>query len=280
MKSNQMKLVVCYALAASLLLLAVSCGKPASENAVEEGIASISSETISEEMIASIAAAKHPSIGYFNTERDSVVCEITVEQNKDAIESMAREAEAAASRAADATKEATKAIADAEAYYASKEDVEKVPVDGTSSSSLQKPPSVHLQYQFVLRETTVPQDTELRLVNICYLYPATYIWTTEDANGTPIHTEEDNGRPCDYEKTSHLQLSRVADSDYIVDVSLAEKRIESYTLMAYSLEGGHYESGTPCTIRDGKLELFQTPHYYELTVQYTQGTAVYGFFVE
>ena len=137
MKSNQMKLVVCYALAASLLLLAVSCGKPASENAVEEGIASISSETISEEMIASIAAAKHPSIGYFNTERDSVVCEITVEQNKDAIESMAREAEAAASRAADATKEATKAIADADAYYASKEDVEKVPVAGTSSSSLQ-----------------------------------------------------------------------------------------------------------------------------------------------
>ena len=64
------------------------------------------------------------------------------------------------------------------------------------------------------------------------------------------------------------------------DVDLDLPNTESYTLMAYPIDNDKYENGTPCTVRDGKLELFTTPHYYELTVQYTKGSAVYGFFVE
>ena len=275
---KSIKLMILSALAASLLLLAVSCGKTASENAVEKGIASISSEAISEEMIASITAAKHPFIGYFNTERDSVLCEITVEQNKDAIESMAREVEEAASRAASAAEEAArKPIADAASYYA---DVAPKAPSATGTSTSKKPPSIQLQYQFVLRETAIPQEEPLELMCVAYIYAGPYTWTVEDDNGTPIPIESNSIRPCYDEKTSHLKLSEVADSDYIVDISLSEKRIESYTLMAYLINGDDYDNGTPCTVRDGKLELFTTPYYYELTVQYTQGTAVYGFFVE
>jgi hypothetical protein len=48
--------------------------------------------------------------------------------------------------------------------------------------------------------------------------------------------------------------------------------------MAYPISNN--QNGVPCTVKEGKLELFQTPHYYELTVKYTQGTVYYGFFVE
>ena len=278
---KSIKLMILSALAASLLLLTVSCSKTASENAVEKGIASISSEAISEEMIASITAVKTPAIAYFNTENDtptaseSVITSETVDQS--AVESMLREAEAAASRAASAAEEARKPSNDAASYYA---DVATKAPSATGISRLQNPPSIQLQYQFVLRETAIPQEKPLELMCVAYIYAGPYTWTVEDDNGTPIPIESNSIRPCYDEKTSHLKLSEVADSDYIVDLSLSEKRIESYTLMAYPIDGDDYDNGTPCTVRDGKLELFTTPHYYELTVQYTQGTAVYGFFVE
>ena len=266
---KSIRLMILSALAASLLLLAVSCNTSKTDS--DQASSSAPQEiTIHATSILEQATVTTATIA-------ATECETTPETlDEAAVESIIREAEAAASRAASATEEARKPSMDAASYYAA---VGKVP-STTGTSTSKKPPSVQIQYQFVLRESAIPQEEPLELMCIAYIYAGPYTWTVEDDNGTSYPIESDSVRPCYDEKTSHLQLSRVADSDYIVDVSLAEKQIESYTLMAYSLEGGHYESGTPCTIRDGKLELFTTPHYYELTVQYTKGSAVYGFFVE
>ena len=278
---KSIKLMILSALAASLLLLAISCGKTASENAVEKGIASISSEAISEEMIASITAVKTPAIAYFNTENDtptaseSVITSETVDQS--AVESMLREVEEAASRAASAAEEARKPSMDAASYYA---DVATKAPSATGISRLQNPPSIQIQYQFVLRETAIPQEKPLELMCVAYIYAGPYTWTVEDDNGTPIPIESNSIRPCYDEKVRRIRLDQVADSDYVVDFIINPFHTEFYTLMAYPIDNDKFENGTPCTVRDGKLELFTTPHYYELTVQYTQGTAVYGFFVE
>ena len=211
MKSSQMKLVVCYALAASLLLLAVSCGKPTTENAVEEGIASISSETISEEMIASIAAAKHPSIGYFNTERDSAAVSLTA------------------------------------------------------------PPAVGISYQYKVGSEG--------LVAAHRITSGNFSWTVEYGNGVGQTTHVDGSRPCDAPGTQHIPLDKVKDYGYAVDISLEEEMIQSYTIKAYPVGNYHFD-GTECTIQDGKLPLLKGKYYYELIIEYTQGQAVYGFFVD
>ena len=119
----------------------------------------------------------------------------------------------------------------------------------------------------------------MELMCITYISPGSYTWTVVDDNGTPSPIESDSVRPCYDEKVRRIPLDRVADSDYVVDL-IYNPLAESYTLMAYPIDNDKYENGTPCTIRDGQLELFTTPHYYELTVQYTKGSAVYGFFVE
>ena len=115
---------------------------------------------------------------------------------------------------------------------------------------------------------------------VAYIYAGPYTWTVEDDNGTPLPIESNSVRPCYDENVRRIRLDQVADSDYVVDFIINRFHTESYTLMAYPIDGDDYDNGTPCTVRDGKLELFTTPYYYELTVQYTQGTAVYGFFVE
>ena len=261
---KSIRLIILSALAASLLLLAVSCNTSKTDS--DQASSSAPHEiTIHATSILEQATVTTATIA-------ATECETTPETLDEAAVESLREA---ASRAADATKEATKAIADAASYYA---DVAKIP-SATGTSTSQKPPTVQLKYQFVLRETAIPQEEPLELMCITYIPPGSYTWTVVDDNGTPSPIESDSVRPCYDEKVRRIPLDRVADSDYVVDL-IYNPLAESYTLMAYPIDNDKYENGTPCTIRDGKLELFTTPHYYELTVQYTKGSAVYGFFVE
>lgn len=259
------KTIVLSTLAATLLLIAVSCGKgKAEENpmqpVIHESTLSASAATVTVESETTWPPETHNSE---LMEADLALARAAEEASR--ADSIRVEAEQAASAALAAARAATP-------------DVDKVTVTGSGRSSLQKPPTLQLQYKFVLRETVIPSEKEIELMHVAYIYPCTYTWIVEDANGTRTPFEEDNGRPCDYEKTSHLKLSEIADSDYVVDFRLNERQIESFSLIAYPWD--NLENGVPCTVQDGKLTLFQTPHYYELTVQYTQGTAVYGFFAE
>ena len=259
---KSIKLMILSALAASLLLLAVSCNTTKTDS--DQASSSAPQEiTIHATSILEQATLTTATIA-------ATECETTPETLDEAAVESLREA---ASRA---NEKAQKAIADAASYYA---DVAKIP-SATGTSTSKKPPSVQLQYQFVLRETAIPQEEPLELMCVAYIYPGSYTWTVVDDNGTPSSIESDSVRPCYDEKVRRIPLDQVADSDYVVDFRLNERQIESYTLMAYPIDNDKYENGTPCTIRDGQLELFTTPHYYELTVQYTKGSAVYGFFVE
>ena len=262
---KSIRLMILSALAASLLLLAVSCNTTKTDS--DQASSSAPQEiTIHATSILEQATVTTATIA-------ATECETTPETLDEAAVESLREA---ASRATSYAKEATKRVTDAASYYA---EVAKIPsAAGTSTSK--KPPSVQLQYQFVLRETAIPQEEPLELMCVTYIYPGPYTWTVVDDNGTPSSIESDSVRPCYDEKVRRIPLDQVADSDYVVDFRLNERQIESYTLMAYPIDNDKYENGTPCTVRDGKLELFTTPHYYELTVQYTQGSAVYGFFVE
>lgn len=205
------KTIVLSTLAATLLLLAVSCGKPASENAVEEGIASISSETISEEMITSVVAEKHPSVGYFNTESNTVAVSLTA------------------------------------------------------------PPAVGISYQYKVGGEG--------LVAAHRITSGNFSWTVTHENGVSQTTHADGHRPCDVPGTQHIPLDKVKDYGYEVDIALEEEIIQSYTIKAYPVGNYHFD-GTECTIQDGKLPLLKGKYYYELIIEYTQGQAVYGFFVD
>lgn len=264
------KTIVLSTLAATLLLIAVSCGKGKAEenpmqSAIYESPLSASAATITVESETTWPPETH------NSE--------LMEAARHAAEEASRHAAEEASRAESIKVAADLAFARAsEALGVITHTKNTTTGNAVKVSQLQKPPTLQLQYKFVLRETVIPSEKEIELMHVAYIYPCTYTWIVEDANGTRTPFEEDNGRPCDYEKTSHLKLSEIADSDYVVDFRLNERQIESFSLIAYPLD--NLENGVPCTVQDGKLTLFQTPHYYELTVQYTQGTAVYGFFAE
>ena len=136
---------------------------------------------------------------------------------------------------------------------------------------LQQPPNLTLSYQFDLNGTG--------LVRQSFVFPAGYDWTVEHENGVGQTTHVDALRPCDNEKTHRLKLDDVADYDYMLDIGWMEKRIESYTLKAYPV--GKYDAkATDCTVRDGQIALLKGAYYYELVIHYTQGTVLYGFFVE
>ena len=258
---KSIRLMILSALAASLLLLAVSCNTSKTDS--DQASSSAPQEiTIHATSILEQATVTTATIA-------ATECETTPETLDEAAVESLREA---ASRA---NEKAQNAISDAASYYAA---VGKVP-STTGTSTSQKPPSIQIQYQFVLRESAIPQEEPLELMCITYIRPGPYTWTVVDDNGTPSPIESDSVRPCYDEKVRRIPLDQVADSDYVVDL-IYNSLAESYTLMAYPIDNDKYENGTPCTIRDGKLELFTTPHYYELTVQYTKGSAVYGFFVE
>lgn len=136
---------------------------------------------------------------------------------------------------------------------------------------LQQPPNLTLSYQFDLNGTG--------LVHQSFVFPAGYDWTVEHENGVGQTTHVDALRPCDNEKTHRLKLDDVADYDYMLDIGWAEERIESYTLKAYPV--GKYDTkATDCTVRDGQIALLKGAYYYEFVIRYTQGTVMYGFFVE
>lgn len=137
---------------------------------------------------------------------------------------------------------------------------------------LQQPPNLTLSYQFDLNGTG--------LVRQSFVFPAGYDWTVEHENGVGQTTHVDALRPCDNEKTRRFKLDDVADYDYILDIGWVEKRIESYTLKAYPTKQIKEDLATDCTIRDGQIALLKGAYYYELIIHYTQGTVLYGFFVE
>ena len=137
---------------------------------------------------------------------------------------------------------------------------------------LQQPPNLTLSYQFDLNGTG--------LVRQSFVFPAGYDWTVEHENGVGQTTHVDALRPCDNEKTHRLKLDDVADYDYMLDIGWAEERIESYTLKAYPTKQIKEDLATDCTIRDGQIALLKGAYYYELIIHYTQGTVLYGFFVE
>ena len=137
---------------------------------------------------------------------------------------------------------------------------------------LQQPPNITLSYQFKLGETG--------LVEMVILFPAGFSWTVEEENGVGKTTHVDALPPYDNEKTHRLKLERVADYGYMLDIGWQEAHIESCTVRAYPI--GKYEEhhATACAVENGKLALLRGAYYYEWTVQYSQGTVTYGFFVE
>ncbi|MBO5646131.1 MAG: hypothetical protein J6S59_03325, partial [Clostridia bacterium] len=171
--------IVLSTLLASLLLTAAACNKGQSvgedqiQSAIHESTLSASAETVTVESETTLLRSScHTPIDEKEMEAARLAAEEASRLASEA-ESIRVEAE----RAASAALAAAKATADVATKIA-KEQTSPV-------TRLQKPPTVLLQYQFVLRETTIPQEDELRLVHASYLQPCTYSWTLEDANGTP-----------------------------------------------------------------------------------------------
>lgn len=105
-----------------------------------------------------------------------------------------------------------------------------------------------------------------------------FSWTTTNDRGVGKTVHACGIRPCSLEMTQRIKLGALEDDGYLLGVTLRGDLIESYTLTAYPV--GDYETGTACTLQDGKLALLKGSYYYELIIQYHQGEAVYGFFVE
>ena len=105
-------------------------------------------------------------------------------------------------------------------------------------------------------------------------------WTVTHDNGTATTTNACGIRPCDNEKAERIPLDRMVDCGYMPEIILEKELIRSYTLKTYRKGNYDFDSGTDCTIQDGKLAVLKGKYYYELTVEYLQGRVIYGFFVE
>ena len=137
--------------------------------------------------------------------------------------------------------------------------------------SLTTPPAVGISYQYKVGGEG--------LVAAHRITSGIFSWTVENGNGVGQTTHVDGSRPCDAPGTQHIPLDKVKDYGYEVDIALEEEIIQSYTIKAYPVGNYHFD-GTECTIQDGKLPLLKGKYYYELIIEYTQGQAVYGFFVD
>ena len=141
----------------------------------------------------------------------------------------------------------------------------------SAAVSLTAPPAVGISYQYKVGSEG--------LVAAHRITSGNFSWTVEYGNGVGQTTHVDGSRPCDAPGTQHIPLDKVKDYGYAVDISLEEEMIQSYTIKAYPVGNYHFD-GTECTIQDGKLPLLKGKYYYELIIEYTQGQAVYGFFVD
>ena len=141
----------------------------------------------------------------------------------------------------------------------------------SAAVSLTAPPAVGISYQYKVSGEG--------LVAAHRITSGIFSWTVPHENGLSQVTHVEGSRPCDVPGTQHIPLEKVKDYGYTVDISLEEEIIQSYTLKAYPV--GNYDfDGTECTLQDGKLSVLKGKYYYELVIEYTQGQAVYGFFVD
>ena len=147
-------------------------------------------------------------------------------------------------------------------------------VDILDAAAVQRdiPPAITVSYPYQI-------DGELRNA-VHSVTSGNFDWTVTHGNGTATTTHACGIRPCDNPNTVRIPLDRMTDCGYIPELSLEKELIRSYTIKAYPIGSYGEEAGTDCTIRNGQLPLLKGAYYYELIVHYTQGTAVYGFFVE
>lgn len=138
--------------------------------------------------------------------------------------------------------------------------------------SLTTPPAVGISYQYKVGGEG--------LVAAHRITSGIFSWTVDYGNGVGQTSHVDGSRPCDAPGTQHIPLDKVKDYGYMVDISLEEEIIQSYTLTAYPVGKYDLGDGTDCTIKDGKLKVLKGKHYYELIIEYHQGKVVYGFFID
>ena len=140
--------------------------------------------------------------------------------------------------------------------------------------------------------TTVPDVTSVMSAGkappawtVCYadkqivLNSGNYTWNVDNGDGTMSCTQACGIRPCDWDETPSIELSALGGSDYTLTFP-EDGDVRNVSVTAYPV--GKYEDkyATDCKVENGELAVLKGRYYYELVVNFAQGTATYGFFVE